>query len=289
MSRGALPAIIYPSTVDELKKRLGASLKGTDTTVQSCGALDNGLRASWGAFYTTVSSWVASETSIWGLGTQMDRGEAYEDELLAWQERLKSANCTLLVPNFDPRKNEKAGDAGGAFTWIGIAVAAVAGAYVVGKVIPLIPRIRLPQRAGNDRDDDRIRVRKKEDAEADRERERRQAERDNAERAKMRAEKGGGGGIRLGGGAPRNTLPKWHGAGEVGIGGQQNWRHGVHLSGRVGSDQFDVKRGGSTIGTISRRPNGSWLYRTPQDEVEWRGSARSRDGAARKVVLAYSW
>jgi hypothetical protein len=284
-----LPTVRGTDDVRTIQSRLGAAARGTDQSVQQCAGITDSLRGAWGIFYASVLDYTKEEPRFWTAASQYGRGESFEDELVAWQGKIESAGCGLLVPKYDPKQDEKGSEI---VRWIGIAVIAFAGAYVIGKVVPLIPKIRLPQRAGGggDDEDQRIRVRQKEDPAVERERERAQRQRDDAERARVRAERGGA--IRLGGGGgggPHKTLPAWHGAGEVGIGGQRNWRHNVRLEGEVGAGDYTVKRAGSTIGTIQRRPDGSWLYRTPQDKVAWRGSARSRDGAARKVVLSYSW
>jgi hypothetical protein len=367
---GILPTFHGSDDVRAIQARLAAVMRGTDKSVQQCAGITDATRSSWGLFYSSVLDYTNEEPRFWGSNAQYGRGESFEDEVVAWQDKLQAAGCSMLVPKYNPKDEESKGGAE-AVTWIGIAVAALAGAYVVGKVIPLIPRIRMPQLGGGrDRDDPEIQVRQKkkeEDPSVERERERRQRQRDDAERAAVRRQsRGGAGGAGHGGGIPQRTLPEWQRqgaeagevsrkvsvewkpvrdykgyeiqvnnrfggqdwfaevyradgswfgrvigtghrdalarakglvdvaprareAGEIGFGRHLNWKKGVRLEGVYGSNQFNVKRGGSTIGTILRRPNGSWLYRTPQDTSAWRGSAHSRDGAARKVVLSYSW
>jgi hypothetical protein len=141
MARQILPVFQTPSTVDALKNRLAAALKGTDQSVQSCSALDDTTRASWGVFYTGAMEYAKSSSSWWDAAAEANQGESLEDELYAWQQKLQKV-CTLTVPVFNPQPPAAAGmDAiGTAAKWIGIGVVAIAGAYVVSKAVEFIPK-----------------------------------------------------------------------------------------------------------------------------------------------------
>lgn len=144
MARQVLPVIWTSGDIDALKKRLKAAAKGTDETVQTCAAVGDAMRASWGQWYAAVLDWTNEPTGFFTTGSQANRGEAYEDELYAWQLKLQSTGCTLTVPAFNPQPAEPPGSS--IVKWGAIAVVAVAGAYGVSKLVAVLPKIRLGAR-----------------------------------------------------------------------------------------------------------------------------------------------
>lgn len=130
MARQVLPVVVLPSDVDALKSHLAEKLTSTDIGVQACSALPDATRAEWGIFYATAMGWTQSSTSILAGASQANLGEGYENELFGWQKRLQSAGCA--VPVSDPQPPEAPGTS--LVKWATVAVAAVAGAYVVGRV-----------------------------------------------------------------------------------------------------------------------------------------------------------
>ena len=146
---GVVPHVWWPSDVRALKAQLSTDLQTTNIAAHTCAGLDAALLAQWGLFYENAIGWTASETGLWGLGAQADRGQAYQCQLYAWQLRLAAVNCKLVIRNPDPN-NESGPDAGktpDAIKWVGIAVASVAGAYVVGQALSVI-LVALPRRKG---------------------------------------------------------------------------------------------------------------------------------------------
>ena len=90
------------------------------------------MLAQWGAFYAAAYDWSQSSTSIFGLGGEMDQGQSYQCALYVWQQRLNGSNCNVVIRgNPSPAG---AGDITPALKWIGVAVASLAGAYVVAQV-----------------------------------------------------------------------------------------------------------------------------------------------------------
>ena len=133
---GILPTIIYPSTVTDYNARLLAAAGGTDASVKACSALDTQTKTSWALFYAALSSFVAEDVGIFGLGSRMDRAESYGSELAVWQEKL-SKTCALGVPLFNP--NTPPTDVVKLLQYIAWGAAAVAGAYVIGRVLDYVP------------------------------------------------------------------------------------------------------------------------------------------------------
>jgi hypothetical protein len=132
---GILPTIIYPSTVQDEQARLGAALDGTDASVRACANLDAATRTSWGLFYATARGFTKEQPGWFGLGSMMDRVEKYEAELLSWQQKL-SSTCALGVPLFNPNPPEISQG----LQYLAWGVGTVAAAYIVGRVISVIPK-----------------------------------------------------------------------------------------------------------------------------------------------------
>lgn len=133
--RGILPHWIYPSTVDALKKQLASDLLAANVAATTCASLPSPLLAQWSVFYADAYAWSQSDTSIWGLGSQMDQGQSYQCALYAWQQRLNGSSCNVVVRgNPNPAG---AGDLTPLFKWLGIGVASIAGAYVIGQAVHL--------------------------------------------------------------------------------------------------------------------------------------------------------
>jgi hypothetical protein len=84
-----------------MQSRLKAALDGTDQSVAACAALDAPAKSSWASFYGAGVAWT-SEAAAWiNTGAQATQGQAIEQELVAWQEKL-SGTCTLTVPIYTP-------------------------------------------------------------------------------------------------------------------------------------------------------------------------------------------
>jgi hypothetical protein len=137
---GILPSIIYPSTVSDEQARLKAALTATNNAVASCAQLDATTRSNWTLFYGAALGF-CNETPGWfGLGTMMDRVQSYETELVSWQATL-GKTCTLGVPGFDPNvPNPGTQAAVQALQYVAWGLGALAGAYIVGQVISIIPK-----------------------------------------------------------------------------------------------------------------------------------------------------
>ena len=129
-------AIVTDRSTKELKQRLKSALYGTDLSVQSCSSLDDGTRASWGAFYISAMDYVNEDSSFWLAASDMNRGEAYEQELYDWQKKIEGKGCELKVPKTDPSASRSSTD--NLIKWAGVAVVAVSSAYVIGKIATVV-------------------------------------------------------------------------------------------------------------------------------------------------------
>lgn len=138
MARQILPVVVTSGNVDDTKSRLRAALLGTDQSVQACSAMSDPQRAAWGQFYSSVLAFTRSSSSFWTAAADMNQAQAYEDELVAWQPKVQAAGCELLVPSYDPSKDPARDATVNLIKWVGIAVLAASGAFVVGKVLEVV-------------------------------------------------------------------------------------------------------------------------------------------------------
>jgi len=135
---GILPTIVYPQTVRDEQTRLAAALDATDVGVAACTSLDTAAKTSWGLFYQAARGFTREAPGWFGLGSMMDRAQNYEQELLSWQQKL-GATCNLNVPQFNPNPPADVNQGLQYLVW---GVGTVAAAYIVGKIISVIPAKR---------------------------------------------------------------------------------------------------------------------------------------------------
>ena len=161
-----LPQIFFPDDIRALQTSLRAAIEETDPVVKSCTALDDATRAAWGSFrqavigYCTVEvrgfgdlNFEASSLAVlgpvsvlmnsWGNSSAafLERGKAYENEVVDWQEKLQSASCALAAPLHERPKEETGNslaDLANVAKWVAVLAGVGVGAYVVSKVVPLV-------------------------------------------------------------------------------------------------------------------------------------------------------
>lgn len=80
-----------------MQSRLKAALDGTNQSVIACSALDAATASSWSSFYAAGVAWTSEAANWINTGAQATQGQAIEQELIAWQEKL-SGTCALSVP-----------------------------------------------------------------------------------------------------------------------------------------------------------------------------------------------
>jgi len=131
-----LPTIVYASTLEDQKARVMAAASGTNNSVKLCPQLGPTAIANWGLFYAALTAFFQEDPGIWGWGSRYERGEAYENELTAWQEKLQASGCALAVPIVHPPPQADLTKIAQYAAW-GAGFLAVA--YVVGKVTEFLP------------------------------------------------------------------------------------------------------------------------------------------------------
>jgi hypothetical protein len=130
--------IAFPWTVQNELDALMAAALGTNQTVTSCAVLDTPTKNGWNAFYSALITFSKQDFGFWsfGNGARLDQIESYNDQLAGWQ-KLLSQKCTLTVPLVEA-SNEYTPQILSIAQWGVVAIAAVAGAYVIGDVVSVV-------------------------------------------------------------------------------------------------------------------------------------------------------
>jgi hypothetical protein len=119
---------VTPSDVRDLKNRVDPFVVATDASVAACTGLPAGVAAGWSAFSKKWRDFFNEDESWFHTAAQMDQAEAYECDLLHWQQTIQANKCATDAPLITPE--DAVGGAGGT-QWAGtIKVVAIAGAVV---------------------------------------------------------------------------------------------------------------------------------------------------------------
>jgi hypothetical protein len=127
---GWLPTIVWPSTVDDAKRKLDPDMRATDATVTHCAQLPTGQQLAWADFYGAWRRLADAETPTFGAANVYDEVQSYESRLHAWQKLIAEA-CKLNAPGVTPN----AGPDTSAIKWVAGAAALVAIAYLASPLI----------------------------------------------------------------------------------------------------------------------------------------------------------
>lgn len=130
--------IIYPWTVRDCKAQLLANATAWAAAMQaSCN--DPKTMDAWKAFYDPLVAFCHEDVSIFGLGSQMDRCQSWEDALWGWQTQIKGSCPGIVAPVIDPNPVGPPSVWAGVAKWTAIAAVTIGAAYGVSRVIELIP------------------------------------------------------------------------------------------------------------------------------------------------------
>jgi len=136
--QGLWPRIIFPSDIANEQAALRSALESTNVDVQSCTALDPNEKTAWGLFYGTAIAFCDEEPGwLSSTGSMMNQAEKYEDELVLFQQKL-AKTCKISAPNYAPPTAPDSITV--ALQYVAWTVGAIAGAYVVGKVVSVLPK-----------------------------------------------------------------------------------------------------------------------------------------------------
>lgn len=133
--------LVSHADVAALQRRLGPAIVSTDNDVRACKSLDTSTRAAWGLFYVRGQDWVRRDLSWYQSSvTPMHEGEAIECDLIGWQKSLSSAGCQLTGPGYTLNREPPGGQGFVDIAkYTAIAVTAVAAAWGLSLLVPLIP------------------------------------------------------------------------------------------------------------------------------------------------------
>lgn len=124
-----------------LQKQLDADLEGVNRSVATCATLSDPVRASWQDFYVSAKSFTQSPAAWVNTGTQADRGQEIQRELLARQQQI-SGVCANVTPVVDPDKGKP--DLTNAAKWTAVIVGVVGVAYVTAQVSQTVRLFKAP-------------------------------------------------------------------------------------------------------------------------------------------------
>jgi hypothetical protein len=84
-----------------MQSRLKAALDGTNQSVVACRTLDAATASAWSSFYQAGVAWTSQSANWINTGAQASQGQAIEQELVAYQEKI-AGTCNLAVPVYTP-------------------------------------------------------------------------------------------------------------------------------------------------------------------------------------------
>lgn len=147
-----------PGDLRRLQTDVSDQAKKLDLAITSCPTVSAAQLAAWRSTMTKVADFVGTDFgwltttlpdgswSFWGGDKSVaDRGQELTRELYAQGQMLEGQKCTLAAPNLDPdadsKKTERNLDRFASIVkYGGVAAAFLGTAYVVGKVVELIPK-----------------------------------------------------------------------------------------------------------------------------------------------------
>lgn len=131
------PHVIMPDDIRAVQARLRAAAAGIQATVDGCPQLDPNTKMAWDVFKTSVddytSAWVVIFYNV--TASFYETGLDLERDLEGWQTKLENSGCAAKAPHFQAQDPNTGG---GPLPWVSAAVVAVAGAYAVSRVVPII-------------------------------------------------------------------------------------------------------------------------------------------------------
>lgn len=97
VGRGLLPKVVTPSDVDALQKAVKADASDLQTALSACAGFlaSSSDQSSWQSLKARVDAFLAEESSWLHAASQMDRGEALQEELAKWHDRAKALACNV--------------------------------------------------------------------------------------------------------------------------------------------------------------------------------------------------
>jgi len=137
----AIATFWFHDDIVALQKHLDADLEGVNNSVAACGTkVPDTMRTSWQAFYVSAKAFTQAPAAWINTGTQADRGQELQRELLAWQQQL-SATCPV-TPVDDPDKGKP--NPLPYVKWIAIGAAALGVAWVTTEVAATVRLFKAP-------------------------------------------------------------------------------------------------------------------------------------------------
>lgn len=136
-----MPFVVTAEDISSSIIKTDAAAQGVDAVFASCGALDGGTKAAWGAWYAGWKQWAAQNRDLGyltlGLPAIGNQAVAYEGDISGWQSTANRV-CGTSIPVLQPQTDIADRNAGLSQGWDGLITAAkwIAAAVVVVTVVP---------------------------------------------------------------------------------------------------------------------------------------------------------
>ncbi|MGA2450273.1 MAG: hypothetical protein ABTD50_16485 [Polyangiaceae bacterium] len=122
---------ITPSDVHDFKVQMDPRFRSVDRDVSGCSTLPDATRESWDEFYKSWRDFFVEDESWLHTAAQMDRAQAYEEQLTDWQKRLEGYHCSLSAPIVAPESERTAVHWTSALRWAGLAAGVVTAIWMI--------------------------------------------------------------------------------------------------------------------------------------------------------------
>lgn len=132
---GFLPDVVWPSDVDNYKRKIDPGYLATDAAAHACASLSPGVLAGWSAQFDAWRKFSAAETPIFGSSNHWELAHQFEAQLLDWQNTLVSAGCPLNSPKAAPPDRSATPVDLSWLKWVAAAVVVVGVAYVASPLV----------------------------------------------------------------------------------------------------------------------------------------------------------
>ena len=141
----AIATFWWHSDIVALQQQLDADLEGVNNTVTACTKLPDAMRASWQTFYASAKAFTQADAAWLNTGTQADRGQELQRELVTWQQRI-GGYCVLQSAVSNPDVGKPA-DLSVYLKWAAIITAVVGTAYVTSQVASTVRLFKAPAKS----------------------------------------------------------------------------------------------------------------------------------------------
>lgn len=89
---------MWPSQVDDFKRRLATIAQNFDRSVDACTTMPANEKSAWYSFYFEFRNFILRPTPLFGSWQEWASTCSYAKTLDAWQVKIEGFNCNLIGP-----------------------------------------------------------------------------------------------------------------------------------------------------------------------------------------------